>query len=578
MLEFKKQISEALAGLTGMEPGAVAEHLEVPPEREMGEYAFPCFVLARHLKKPPPRIAEELASQIAAGGLLGEARPVGPYLNFYVNRAGLASRLLPEILREGGHHGYTNEGEGRTAVIDYSAPNIAKPFGVGHLRSTVIGNALYRIFEALGFRAVGINHLGDWGTQFGKLIAAYRRWGDSSRLKEAPVEYLYQLYVQFHREAEEDASLEEEGRFWFRKLEEGEKEATALWEQFRELSLQEFQRIYDLLGVRFDAYQGESFYNRQLEDVVRLAREKGLARESEGAVVADLEPYGLPPCLLQKKDGATLYITRDLAAAIYRYRTYRFDRLLYVVGAEQSLHFQQLFKMLEVLGFPWADSCIHVPFGLIRFKEGRMSTRLGRVILLEEVLERAVELAHEIIREKNPALEDKEKAARAVGYGAVIFGDLVNDRQKDIEFDWEKVLDFSGETAPYVQYSHARICSILRKAGLNPGSFPPADPPPVDPGPDPGGELLQDEEEGQLLVTLARFREQLQRSAADCRPSYLARYLIELARDFNKFYHNCPVLHAEEKTRGQRLLLCEGVRTVLQNGLYLLGVEAPDRM
>ncbi len=570
MISYKQEIARLLQPLTNMDGPYIEGLLEIPPRPEMGDLAFPCFTLAAHQKMPPGDIAADLALDLAGkrGTFWQRAAAAGPYLNFYLDPLALGRETLPLIFKEKDFYGGGNEGRGQTIVIDYSSPNIAKPFGIGHLRSTVIGHALNLILGNLGYRCIGINHLGDWGTQFGKIIVSFRRWGDEAELQSDPVNYLFRLYVQFHRQAEQEPSLEEEARHWFKLLEQGHQEAEEYWQKFRALSLENYRRLYSLLGIEFDYYHGESHYNEQLEQTIRLVKEKGIAVESEGALVVDLEKYGLPPCLLQKKDGATLYITRDIAAAIYRYREFKFDKALYVVGAEQKLHFEQLFKILELLGFDWAGNMVHVPFGLIRFKGGRMSTREGKTILLEEVLEKATGLAQEIIEEKNPGLQDKRRVALSIGLGAVRFGDLSNDRIKDIEFDWNKVMDFTGETASYVQYSHARICSILKKAPL--------------PERERTLELLDrlgEEEEAALLKILSRLPEKVQLAANGYRPSVIARYLLEVAREFNRFYHSCPVLLTGDKElQAARLLLIDGARQVLANGLGLLGIDAPEEM
>ena len=569
MQKLKEEVGRLLAPLVSLEPAEVIKLLEVPPEPSYGDLAFPCFALARERKKAPALIAKELCEELAGseGHFWDKAAPRGPYLNFYIAPEAYGREVLHQILDGGEAYGHSNLGRGGNVTIDYSSPNIAKPFGVGHIRSTVIGHSLYLIYKALGYNSIGINHLGDWGTQFGKLIVAFKHWGEESELEADPVNYLYRLYVQFHQRVEEDPVFDDEARAWFKKLEEGDEEAVAYWTRFRRLSLDNYALIYDLLGIEFEYFHGESHYNEMLDDVIRLVQDQGIAKESEGALIIDLEPYGLPPVMLRKKDGATLYITRDLAAAIYRRETFNFARSIYVVGAEQVLHFQQLFKVLELLGFEWAKDCVHVPFGLIRFKEGRMSTRAGKIILLDEVLQRSIEMAREIIEEKNPDLADKENAARIVGLGAVRFGDLSNDRIKNIEFDWEKVLDFSGETAAYIQYAHARICSILRKSA-----------PEYEKWDETAVSLLVREEEITLIKVLALLPEKIIASAENYRPSILARYLVDVAREFNRFYHNCPVLGSEGKLQHGRLLLIGAARQVIANGLGLLGITAPGEM
>jgi len=564
MQMFRNEISNLLSALVPMDRQQIMADLETPPSAEMGDFAFPCFKLAKAMRNSPVKIAAELAGRLPMSDLFACIEACGPYINFFCNRQKLALATVHAVLEQKEGYGKLEIGQGKTIVIDFSAPNIAKPFGIGHLRSTVIGHSLYQIYLALGYRCVGINHLGDWGTQFGKLIVAYLKWGDDIRLEEEPITYLYELYVRLHREAQADPALAEEARAWFKKLEDGDEMARLLWQRFRELSLAEFKRIYMLLGVRFDSYQGESFYNDLLADTIRQVEERGLTEVSAGALIVSLEDNGMPPCLLRKQDGATLYATRDLCAAIYRYQAYEFEKMLYVVGADQTLHFQQVFTVLKKMGYAWAERCVHVPFGLIGFKEGKMSTRQGTLVFLEDVLDRATELALQIIQEKNAGLENKADVARQVGIGAVIFGDLSNDRVKNIEFDWEKVLDFSGETAPYVQYAHARICSILRKAVDWPCVY--------------DATLLDTDEEQAVVRTLARFSDAIVRAAELDKPSVIARYVVDLAAEFNKFYHQCPVLHAVDDLRNARLALIDAVRQVLLNGLTLLGITAPQEM
>lgn len=564
MQMFRDEIIRLLMQQMNLDRQQLEAELETPPNPELGDFAFPCFKLAKELKNAPARIAADMAEKIESSELFERVEAKGPYINFFCSKKKLAQLTLASVLAGKEAYGRLALGRGKTVVIDFSAPNIAKPFGVGHLRSTVIGNALYRIHQALGYRCIGINHLGDWGTQFGKLIVAYLTWGEDERLESDPITYLYELYVRFHREAEANPSLEEEARAWFKKLEDGDRQAHSLWQRFRDLSLTEFKRIYNILGVSFDSYQGESFYNEMLDDTVNEVQNKGLAQISEGALVVNLEDEGMPPCLLRKQDGATLYATRDVCAALYRHQMYQFDRMLYVVGADQALHFQQVFAVLKKLGYTWAERCVHIPFGLIRFGEGKMSTRQGTLIFLEDVLNKATELALQIIREKNPGLEEKADVARQVGIGAVIFGDLSNDRVKNIDFDWDKVLDFSGETAPYIQYSHARICSILRKAGEKPAAY--------------DASLLTADEEQAVVGILARYSDQIARAAETYKPSVLARYLIDVASAFNRFYHQCPVLNAPEELKHARLALIDAVRQVLSNGLTLLGIAAPSEM
>jgi arginyl-tRNA synthetase len=565
MKAFVDDIAQFLTAHVPLPETAVAQAIEIPPSLQLGDYAFPCFPLAKILRKAPPAIAAELATAFRPTPLVQEARATGPYVNFFIDRAAYGRLGLGAILTQGDGYARSTEGQGKTIVIDYSSPNIAKPFGVGHLRSTVIGNALYRIYDHLGYGVVRINHLGDWGTQFGKLIVAFKHWGDEATLASHAIQTLYDLYVRFHTEVETHPELDDEARQWFKRLEDGDTEARAIWQRFRDLSLQEFARIYERLGIGFDSMAGESFYEPYLEQTIERIRDASLVSVSEQALVVDLQAHNMPPCLLRKKDEATLYATRDLAAAMYRHETYQFWKMLYVVGADQRLHFQQVFKVLELMGFPWAHDCVHVDFGLIRFNDEKMGTRKGNIIFLEDVLDRAVELAAQIVHDKNPDLPNKHEVAEAVGIGAVLFTDLSTRRVKDVNFDWDKVLTFEGETGPYVQYTHARACSVLRKA-----EAPRRD--------EVEGTLLTEDEAFELIRLLADYPGVLQRAAESYEPFLVTDYLLRLSESFNKYYHNYRILTDEAALRQARLQLVQGVQTVLRSGLHLLGIRAPEEM
>lgn len=565
MNPFLQAIAQQLSECIGWSEEDIAVAIEVPPDPKMGDYGFPCFPLAKTLRKSPAAIAADLAEKIAPGDLIQSARGVGPYLNVEVRRDRLTGFVLGEIFEQGNRYGTWDIGQGKTVVIDFSSPNIAKPIGIHHIRTTAIGHALYRIYEAMGYRCVGINHLGDWGTQFGTVIVAYKRWGKEQDLQASPIRYLLDLYVCFHREAEREPSLKDEARAWFKRLEDGDEEAIRLWRLFRDLSLSELKRLYDRMGIHFDYYWGESFYNDRLDDTMAKMELKGLLRESEGALVVDLSAYDLPTYLIRKSDGATLYQTRDIAAAIYRFEQFHFSKMLYVVGAQQNLHFQQLFKVLELMGYEWVKNCIHVNFGTMRFKDGRMSTRKGNIIFLEDVLERATELTRAIIEEKNPDLPDREAVAWDVGMGAVLFADLSTRRIKDVAFDWDEVLNFDGETGPYLQYTHARFCSVLRKYGR-----------PVTGKVD--FSLLKEEWEWAVIRLLERFPNTVRAAADQYEPAFVASHLINLATEANRFYNRCRVIGPDQALTKARILLVYGVKTVLAKGLYLLGMKAPEQM
>ncbi|AQQ55073.1 arginine--tRNA ligase [Planococcus lenghuensis] len=563
-MDITKPFAAAIAAqldhqLTIEEIGAL---LEKPKFEAQGDLAFPCFTLAKKFRKSPAAVAADIASGIQDSSL-AKVVADGPYVNGFLNRSTVSQHVLTTILETGASYGSSSAGADRSITLDLSSPNIAKPFSMGHLRSTVIGNALANIAEKHGYQTVRINHLGDWGTQFGKLIAAYKKWGKDEQIEANPIKELLKLYVKFHEEAKTDPALEIEGRLWFKRLEDGDGEAQRLWTWFREESLQEFNKIYELLDVRFDSVHGEAFYNDKMDEVVELLKEKKLLQESEGAEVVDLSDHDLPPLLIRKSDGATLYGTRDAAAALYRQRQYHFAESLYVVGQEQSLHFKQLFLTLQKMGYEWAQHMHHIPFGFILKNGKKMSTRKGEIVLLEEVIREAIELAGQNIREKNPSLPNPAEVAHQVGVGAIIFHDLKNDRQSNIEFSLEHMLRFEGATGPYVQYTHARACSILRKAEIYNAQLTPNG--------------LDDDASWPVIKLLLAFPEVINRSFKEYEPSVIAKFVLELAQAFNAFYGKVKVL-SEDREQETRLALVQAVVIVLNEGLRLLGVKAPMEM
>ena len=539
--------------------------IEIPPNKDMGDYAFPCFKLAKVFRKAPNMIASDLSETIEAKGDISKVMPMGGYVNFFVNKSQLANNVINDVLTQKDSYGHGKMGEGKTVVIDFSSPNIAKPFHIGHIRTTVIGNALYKIYDSQGYDTVRVNHLGDYGTQFGKLIVAFKLWGDKETVESNPIPELLKLYIRFHDEAEEKPEMEDEARAWFTKLENGDPEAKELWQWFRDESLKEFARVYDLLDIQFDSYNGESFYSDKMDTVIETIKEKGLLQESQGTNVVDLEAYNMPPALITKNDGSTLYMTRDLAAAVYRKNTYNFDKCIYVVGSQQALHFQQLFKVLELVGFEWAKDLIHVPFGMVALEEGTMSTRKGRVVFLEDVLKQAIEKTKETMLAKNPEAKNVDTIAKQVGVGAVVFQELSNSRIKDYTFSWERTLSFEGETGPYVQYTHARCCAVLRKANEEVAS-------------DINYELLTNEDSVEVVKTIASFNKNIVSALNRNEPHIVTRFVLDLAQAFNKFYHDNPILVDDIEVRKARLALVAATRQTLENGLKLLGMHAPERM
>ena len=567
-MEFKEyiagKITEAMEIVFGQSVDGVEGFLETPPNPDMGDFAFPCFKLSRTLRMGPPAIAGKLSAAISSDEVIDRVECVGGYLNFFLHKSGYAQSIVERVLQQGDKYGSSDEGQGRVICIDYSSINIAKRFHIGHLSTTMIGNALYKIYEHLGYKCVGINHLGDWGTQFGKMIAAYLKWGSKEEVEQGGVNALVALYVRFHKEAEADPSLEDEGRLWFKKIEDGDPQAVEIFTWFKDVTLRDAERVYDMLGVKFDSYAGESFYNDKMQPVIDELREKGLLEESQGAYVVNLEEDGMPPCLILKKDGATLYATRDLAAAFYRKKTYDFYKTLYVVAYQQNLHFKQWFKVVEKMGYDWAKNLEHVAFGMVSYEGRALSTREGYVVYLDELLERAVEKARVIIDEKSPNLADKDKVARQVGIGAVVFFDLFNNRIKDIDFRWERALNFDGETGPYVQYTHARCCSVLAKAGKITAA--------------PDYSALDNPTAQEVVRTLERFPEVVHEACQRNEPSLVTRFSVELASNFNRFYYENHILVEDPAHSAARVNLTAATASCIRTALSLIGVEAPEKM
>lgn len=538
--------------------------LAVPPDPQLGDYALPVFRMAKTLRMAPPKIAAAIVEKWSHADV-ARVEAVNGYVNFFLNRVNFATETLATVLNAGEQYGASDMGQGKTVCLDYSSINIAKRFGVGHLSTTMIGHSLKRIYDFLGYKTVGINHLGDWGTQFGKMIYAYKTWGTKEDVERDGVKELMRLYVKFHEEAEKDPSLDDQGRAWFKKIEDKDEEAIAIWSWFKDITLKDAARVYDMLGVTFDSYAGEAFYNDKMDVVIDELRQKGLLTISEGASVVDLSEDNMPPCIILRSDGATLYATRDLAAAVYRQNTYHFDKCLYVVAYQQDLHFRQLFRVLEKMEKPWAKDCVHVSFGMISFEGQAFSTRKGRVVYLEDVLKQAMQKALDIINEKSPNLPNKEDVARQVGIGAVIYSDLSNNRIKDIDFSFDRALNFDGETGPYVQYTHARCCSVLRKAAeLN---LPEAD-----------MNALTDDEAQALLRLLGRFPDVIREAADKYEPSMITRAVTDIAQAYNKFYYEHRILDDDPAKAAARVALTKAVKNVIKTGLWLIGIEAPERM
>lgn len=560
-MDYKKIIAEKL-NVEGLSAEELYSYIEIPPNNDMGDFALPCFKLSKIMRRSPVQIAEILCQSFVVDENITSCTAVNGYLNFKINRAGFAFKLLDTVIEQGEKFGSDDIGSGKTICIDYSSINIAKPFHIGHLSTTVIGSALCKIFRFLGYKVVGINHLGDYGTQFGKLIVAYKKWSDKETVERDRLKELTRIYVKYHDEAKIHPEMDDEARHYFKLIEDGDKEAGELFELFKKITLEEVDKIYKLLNVEFDSYAGESFYNDKMAPIVDELREKGLIKISDGASIVDLEEYDMPPCLILKSDGSTLYATRDIAAAVYRKNTYDFDKCLYVVAYQQNLHFKQFFKVLELMGKDWAKDMVHVAYGMVSLESGSMSTRSGNVVLLEDVINKTIEKAYAVIENKNPDLKDKDKIARAVGTGAVIFGALCNNKIKDIVFSYDRVLSFEGETCPYVQYTVARCNSVILKCGDG-AKY---------------SNICMNDAEYSVIKELGRFKDVVKSAAQKYEPSLVTRYAIDLATAFNKFYMDNKIAIEDENVKNFRLAITKAVKITLTNALALLGIETVEHM
>ena len=578
MQTIKKLIAEQITGAVlainpdaGLSATDVVGMLEYPPDANMGDLAFPCFRLSKALRRSPVQIAQSLCEALQNGGVIGKIEAVNGYLNITVSNAYLASDVVPEILEKGDRYGAQTFGEGKHVVLDYSSPNVAKPFHIGHLGTTVIGHSLRRLHEFAGYSCYGINYLGDWGTQFGKLIVAYRKWGSREMVEKEGIDKLVELYVRINNAIKGDPEngipanqeLADESRAEFHKLEIGDEENLELWRWFVQISLAEYERTYRQLGIEFDSYKGESFYTDKMPAQIQLLRDKNMLKIDDGASIVDLSDYNMPPCLILKRDGSTLYPTRDIAAAVYRKENYHFDKAIYVTSAQQCLHFAQWFKVVELMGYPWYNELVHVPYGTVSLNGAKLATRTGNVVLLRDLFDLAIEKVKGIMQEKNPNLENGEEIAEAVGVGAIVFYYLTNNRMKDINFVMEEALSFDGNTGPYVQYTYARTCSLLSRAGeVKDGEI-----------------VISCDEEAALVKTLCRFGERVCAAINDYEPSYITRYILDIAAAFNRFYHNCPILSAEdEAVRASRLKITEATKIVLGNAFDLICLKKTEKV